>query len=249
MSRIRSSLGLLGFLAATFAVGAGGLAFAPELGGGTWYERLPKAPWNPPGWAFGPAWTALYTLMAVAAWLVWRARGSLRAASFPLSLYALQLVLNGLWTLLFFGQQMVVAALVDLVALLVAIAALVKKRGSGCVMNLYPYAVTENGNEKAQAAVNKYFSPHDAAWRGIGVIPDSGMELRPEYARFDAGSGGLYEDKGTNADCRCGQVLTGALTPSQCPLFGTACTPQTPQGACMVSMEGSCYHYYLNKRG
>ena len=133
--------------------------------------------------------------------------------------------------------------------LLVAIAALVKKRGSGCVMNLYPYAVTENGNEKAQAAVNQYFSPHDAAWRGIGVIPDSGMELRPEYARFDAGSGGLYEDKGTNADCRCGQVLTGALTPTQCPLFGTACTPQTPQGACMVSMEGSCYHYYLNKRG
>ena len=123
MSRIRSSLGLLGFLAATFAVGAGGLAFAPELGGGTWYERLPKAPWNPPGWVFGPAWTALYTLMAVAAWLVWRARGSLRAASFPLSLYALQLVLNGLWTLLFFGQQMVVAALVGLVALLVAIAA------------------------------------------------------------------------------------------------------------------------------
>lgn len=123
MSRIRSSLGLLGFLAATFAVGAGGAAFAPELGGGTWYESLPKAPWNPPGWVFGPAWTALYTLMAVAAWLVWRARGSLRAASFPLSLYALQLVLNGLWTLLFFGQQMVVAALVDLVALLVAIAA------------------------------------------------------------------------------------------------------------------------------
>ncbi|MGI5860644.1 MAG: TspO/MBR family protein [Myxococcales bacterium] len=122
MNRMRSILGLLGFLAVTFAIGFGGAALAPGAGVGTWYESLPKAPWNPPGWIFGPVWTALYVLMSVAAWLVWRARGSLRAVSFPLSLYALQLVLNGLWTLLFFGQQLVVAALVDIVALLVAIA-------------------------------------------------------------------------------------------------------------------------------
>lgn len=132
--------------------------------------------------------------------------------------------------------------------LLTAIAALVKKQGHGCVMNLYPYAVTENGNEKARRAVQKYFAPCDAAWRGIGVIPDSGVTLRPEYAAFDAGSAGLTEDRGLNADCRCARVLTGAVLPDECPLFGKACTPQTPQGACMVSTEGSCYHYFLSGR-
>ncbi|WP_444659421.1 hydrogenase formation protein HypD [Caproiciproducens sp. R2] len=132
--------------------------------------------------------------------------------------------------------------------ILAAIYALVRKSGKAGVMNLYPGAVTEEGNRTAQKMVDKYFAPCDAAWRGMGSIPDSGLLLREEYARFDAGSAGLNDDRGANARCRCAQVLTGAVSPNECPLFGSACTPQTPQGACMVSMEGSCYNYFTNMR-
>ncbi len=132
--------------------------------------------------------------------------------------------------------------------ILAAIYALVRKNGKAGVMNLYPGAVTEEGNRTAQKMVDKYFAPCDAAWRGMGGIPDSGLLLREEYARFDAGSAGLNDDRGANAHCRCAQVLTGAVSPNECPLFGSSCTPQTPQGACMVSMEGSCYTYFTNMR-
>ncbi|WP_277668701.1 hydrogenase formation protein HypD [Caproiciproducens galactitolivorans] len=132
--------------------------------------------------------------------------------------------------------------------ILAAIYALVKRRGKAGVLNLYPSAVTEEGNLSAQRMVEKYFVPCDAAWRGMGVIPDSGIRLRDEYARYDAGSEGLTEDCGANARCQCAKVLTGALSPVECPLFGTCCSPEAPQGACMVSMEGSCYNYYINAR-
>ena len=132
--------------------------------------------------------------------------------------------------------------------ILAAIYALVKKRGKGEVMNLYPSAVTEEGNGSAQRMVEKYFEPCDAAWRGMGTIPASGIILRKEYARYDAGSAGLNEDCGANANCRCAEVLTGAISPVECPLFGSCCSPQSPQGACMVSMEGSCYNYFVNTR-
>ncbi len=90
----------------------------------SWYANLAKPAFNPPGWVFGPVWTALYTLMGISAWLVWK-RGSLssppvRAA---LSLFFLQLVLNALWSVLFFGLKSPLLALVDIVALLAAIVA------------------------------------------------------------------------------------------------------------------------------
>ena len=129
-----------------------------------------------------------------------------------------------------------------------ALYALVKCRGKAKVMNLYPSAVTAKGNEAAQTMVEKYFIPCDAAWRGLGVIAGSGMILRDEYASFDAGSAELTTDHIHNTKCRCAQVLTGAIKPTQCPLFGTECTPQAQQGACMVSTEGSCYNYFVNKR-
>lgn len=132
--------------------------------------------------------------------------------------------------------------------ILTAIYALVKRTGKTGVMNLYPSVVTARGNETAQALVEKYFEPSDAAWRGVGVIPDSGRILREEYRCFDAGSANLIADHGAHAGCRCAQVLTGALKPTECPLFRTVCTPQSPQGACMVSAEGSCYNYFINKR-
>ena len=132
--------------------------------------------------------------------------------------------------------------------LLETIYALVKLRGKPKVLNLYPSVVRENGNEEAQRAINRYFEPCAAAWRGMGIIPGSGLCLRKEYSRFDAGSAGLDEDRSFNTDCRCAQVLTGAVPPTRCPLFGRVCMPQTPQGACMVSQEGSCYNYYISGR-
>ena len=93
-------LGLLGFLAASALVaGLGGLATATNVNG--WYAPADKAPWSPPNWVFGPVWTLLYTAMAVAAWLVWRRRAEETRPA--LTAYAVQLVLNLLWTPVFFG--------------------------------------------------------------------------------------------------------------------------------------------------
>ena len=80
----------------------------------------------------------------------------------------------------------------------------------------------------------------------MGIIPGSGMVLRKEYEAFDAGSRELTEDREKYSACCCAQVLTGKIKPSQCPLFGKVCTPQTPQGACMVSTEGSCFNSCYN---
>lgn len=133
--------------------------------------------------------------------------------------------------------------------LLASIYALVKLKGQGKVLNLYKSAVTDTGNEKAKALVNKYFEPCDAVWRGIGRINNSGMALKKEYAAYDAGSRELIHDNVKNKKCRCGEVITGFSSPCDCPLFAKACTPENPQGACMVSNEGACFHYYINNRG
>jgi benzodiazapine receptor len=89
-----------------------------------WYPTLAKPAWTPPSWVFGPVWTLLYALMAVAAWLVWR-RAGLRGGRVPLGLFAAQLVLNAAWSGLFFALRNPAAALVDIVALWVLIAATV----------------------------------------------------------------------------------------------------------------------------
>ena len=132
--------------------------------------------------------------------------------------------------------------------LVASIYALVKSRDKGTVINLYKSFVSENGNEEARNLVSKYFEPCDAAWRGMGIIPDSGMCLKKEFEIYDAGSRELVEDNMFNKKCCCGNVVAGIMSPVQCSLYGKECTPQTPQGACMVSTEGSCYHYYMNRR-
>ena len=134
-------------------------------------------------------------------------------------------------------------------SILAALYGLTKSRGKGTVRNLYPSVVTRDGNRQAWEAVEECFAPCDAAWRGIGIIKDSGLKLKEAYERFDAGSGGLMEDREANRACRCAQVLVGRLEPAGCPLFGKACTPTTPQGACMVSTEGSCYPAFLSAEG
>ncbi len=110
----------------------------------------------------------------------------------------------------------------------------------------YTRAVRPEGNKKAVELIYRYFVPSDAYWRGIGMIPDSGLVLRPEYSRFNALS--LYdihvESKPEPRGCSCGEVLRGIKKPTDCPLFGRRCTPEQPVGACMVSSEGSCAAYY-----
>jgi hydrogenase expression/formation protein HypD len=127
--------------------------------------------------------------------------------------------------------------------LLTAIWALTRLQGKGVVKNLYPEAVKGSRNENSAALTEKYFEPCDAAWRGLGVIPDSGLKLKNEYACFDAGSDNLYEDF-TPKGCSCGEVIAGLKRPEECPLFGKVCTPTNPVGACMVSHEGSCFNHY-----
>lgn len=119
-------------------------------------------------------------------------------------------------------------------------------RGRAEVHNLYPEAVSAEGNLKAQELLGKYFEHGDATWRGIGEIPASGLFLKPEYASFDAGSRNLSASASEAPGCRCADVICGRLDPAQCPHFGRKCTPEDPLGACMVSDEGACAVWYRN---
>jgi len=116
----RSALSLAGWLAACFAAAGMGSLFLP----GEWYAQLRKPSWNPPNWIFGPVWTALYTIMAIAAWLVWRC-GGFTAQRKALSLFLLQLLFNALWSPLFFGLRLPGLALLDLLLLWLALVATV----------------------------------------------------------------------------------------------------------------------------
>lgn len=105
----RDFLALVGFIVATFCAPLVSLGSMP----GAWYAALNKPSWNPPAWVFGPAWTLLYALMAVAAWLVWKRDGW----RWPLRLYVVQLLLNAAWTPIFFGAHELGWALVEIILL------------------------------------------------------------------------------------------------------------------------------------
>jgi hydrogenase expression/formation protein HypD len=132
--------------------------------------------------------------------------------------------------------------------LMTALAAAVKKSEEGrpFFVNAYPRVVTKEGSVEAQRLVAECMETCDAEWRGLGVIPDSGMKLRDLYRDYDARiKFGIPAMEGrANPACRCGEVLQGKCKSTDCPLFGTACTPQHPVGACMVSGEGACSAYY-----
>lgn len=117
----RDTLGFIGFLALCLGVSAIGAA-ATATSVGSWYRTLAKPAFNPPDWVFAPVWTALFFMMAFAAWRIWR-RGGLRQARVEMSLFALQLALNLAWSLLFFGMRSIGAALVEILVLLPAIIA------------------------------------------------------------------------------------------------------------------------------
>lgn len=112
---------LLLFVAACFAVAWFGAIFTSSSVG-SWYLTIRKPSWNPPSWVFGPVWSALYLMMAIAAWLVWRKCG-FSGARFALGLFAFQLALNAAWSPLFFGLKNPLAGLLDIVPLWVAILA------------------------------------------------------------------------------------------------------------------------------
>lgn len=119
-------------------------------------------------------------------------------------------------------------------------------RKPAAVHNLYKNAVKTEGNIKAQEIIARYFEPGAAMWRGLGMIPDSGLYLRTEFAAYDAGSRGLDQDIKLPAACRCGDVIIGRINPNECPMFGKSCNPTNPYGPCMVSSEGACGIWYRN---
>ena len=133
--------------------------------------------------------------------------------------------------------------------LLSAIAVIVKniQKGEPFFENCYPRVVRREGSPRAQRLVEEMMEPCDARWRGIGVLQMSGLQLRPQYADYDARHKfGLPQIEGReNPACRCGEVLQGKCLPSDCRVFGTGCTPEHPVGACMVSGEGACSAFYL----
>lgn len=113
----------------------------------------------------------------------------------------------------------------------------------------YSRSVTMEGNSKAQALISKYFHTREHfRWRGIGDIAKSALQLRPEYSYLDAER--LFSQQLPNEPiddhklCICGTILKGLAKPMDCKVFGTACTPNTPLGSCMVSSEGACNAYY-----
>lgn len=123
------------------------------------------------------------------------------------------------------------------------------ERGEHTVDNAYARAVRPEGNPAARAMLEDVFEVTDRAWRGIGVIPDSGWRLSSKYRDHDAehrfSVGGIRTAE--PAECRSGEVLQGLLKPHECEAFGTLCTPH-PLGATMVSSEGACAAYYLYRR-
>ncbi len=116
--------------------------------------------------------------------------------------------------------------------------------------NLYKELVTEEGNRLAQGFIDELFDVTDAKWRGIGIIPGSGLKLKDKYSLYDAEKKFPVKmpEEVENKNCRCGEILRGLITPPECPLFGTVCTPREPVGACMVSFEGSCSAYYKYRK-
>jgi hydrogenase expression/formation protein HypD len=151
-----------------------------------------------------------------------------------------------------YGRPVVVAGFEPL-DLLQAIALLLESlgRGEATVRNQYTRAVRPRGNRIALAALRATMEVRETfEWRGLGAIPESAYRLRPAFADLDAERrfalpGVQVEDPKA---CRCGDVLRGVAKPCDCPVFGTACTPERPLGTCMVSAEGACAAYWAYGR-
>jgi hydrogenase expression/formation protein HypD len=123
--------------------------------------------------------------------------------------------------------------------------------GRAVVENEFSRAVTRDGNRKAQNLVAEVFElRRQFEWRGLGVVPYSGLRIRKEYAGFDAERRFAidYRSVPDNKACECGAILRGVKRPQDCKIFGTVCTPENPVGSCMVSSEGACAAHYTYGR-
>ncbi len=121
------------------------------------------------------------------------------------------------------------------------------KDGNATVSNEYSRVVRASGNPKALAVMEEMLETKDSYWRGLGLIPQSGLKIKKEYSAHDAEIRFNLSIKGGSGDlpgCRCGEVLQGLISPPQCPLFVEKCNPDSPYGPCMVSFEGACFVYY-----
>lgn len=114
----------------------------------------------------------------------------------------------------------------------------------------YSRAVTTAGNKVAKSIMNQVFSVSDAGWRGFGMIKESGLILNGEFEFFDAKKRFMLteNDQPEPAGCICGEILRGLKNPGDCKLFGSTCTPEDPEGACMVSSEGACNAWYRYRK-
>ena len=141
----------------------------------------------------------------------------------------------------------------DILAAIVKLTDLIREKRPE-VFNAYPRCVSRDGNLPAQKVLWKVFEPRDGVWRGISQVPQGNLDLRPEFAHLDARKrftmdvSAVRDEKaaGLERDCICGSIMLGLATPHDCALFGRACVPETPVGACMVSSEGTCriWHTY-----
>jgi len=119
--------------------------------------------------------------------------------------------------------------------------------GRAEVENEFTRAVVRDGNPKAQAIVSEVLALRDEfEWRGLGVLARSALRIRPAFAPWDAEAkfGLDYRPVPDHRACECGAILRGVKKPTDCKLFGTVCTPETPMGSCMVSSEGACAAHY-----
>lgn len=135
----------------------------------------------------------------------------------------------------------------DILAGMVALVELIA-HGTPKVVNAYPRCVTRDGNLRAQEQLWRVFEMQSGHWRGIADIPEGNLQIREEFARLDArrvfkADPSVAAGDGPSdlaAQCICGSIMTGLKTPHDCPLYGQACVPENPVGACMVSSEGTC---------
>ncbi|MFZ5800727.1 MAG: hydrogenase formation protein HypD [Candidatus Omnitrophota bacterium] len=124
------------------------------------------------------------------------------------------------------------------------------KEKKSAVKIQYKRVVTPAGNLRAKAVLRRVFSVADSSWRGLGIIPKSGLKINPAFARFDAGK--IFKLKDLDASppkgCWCGLILKGVKVPPDCPNFSRRCTPENPLGPCMVATEGACSVYYRYRK-
>ncbi|HZW49242.1 MAG TPA: hydrogenase formation protein HypD [Bacillota bacterium] len=133
----------------------------------------------------------------------------------------------------------------EILAAILRIMDLIHKHELSCI-NMYPQVVTKTGNRSALDLLYRVMEPSDAVWRGLGILPQSGLKFRTAYSGYEARNRFAIEniEMAEPKGCLCSAILRGKAVPLNCPHFGSDCTPDYPVGPCMVSSEGACAAYY-----